>query len=98
MKISLKCDTQGCHRRKKVSLEEIAVIKAEGAQAGQRVGLICPACVKTAFDSPDQYELDIPLGELAVEAVRETPRWRICFMAEGVKAGTKKVSSPLASG
>ena len=98
MKHSVKCDTQGCHRRKKVSFDEMAVLRAEGAKAGQRAGLICPACVKKAFEHPDQYDLDIPLGELVVEAAKETPRWRICFTPEGIQTGVRKISNPPASG
>ena len=35
------------------------------------------------LQNPDQYDLDMPLGELVVGAARETPRWRICFTPEG---------------
>ena len=83
MKLSVKCDTRGCHRRKKVSLQELAFLRSEGEREGVRAGLICPACVRRALDDPDEYDLDIPLGELVVEAARETPRWRICFTPEG---------------
>ena len=82
MKFSIKYTTPGCHRRKKASLEEIQVLRSETEQAGQRAGLICPACVKRAFENPDEYDLDIPLGELVVEAAKEIPRWRICFTPE----------------
>ena len=79
---SVKCSTVGCHRHKRVSLEELQFLRAETEKAGQRAGLICPVCVKRAFDNPDAYELDIPLGELLVEAAKETPRWRISFAPE----------------
>ena len=45
--------------------------------------MICPVCVKRAFDNPEEYDIDIPLGELVVEAARETPRWRIMFTPGG---------------
>ena len=61
VKHSVKCDTQGCHRRKRVSLEELSL---------------------RVFDNPEEYDLDITLGELVVEAARETPRWRLCFGPE----------------
>ena len=32
--------------------------------------------------NPEEYDMDIPLGEPVVEATRETPRWRICFNPE----------------
>ena len=82
MKFSIKCTTPGCHRRKKVSLKKIQVLRSETEQAGQRAGLICPACIKRAFENPDEYDLDIPFGELVVEAAKEIPRWRICFTPE----------------
>ena len=74
MRIPIKCSTPVCHRRKKISLEELQFLRSESEKAGQRAGLICPACVKRAFDNPDAYDLDIPLAELLVEAAKETPR------------------------
>ena len=79
MKIPVKCSTAGCHRRKKVSPEELRFLRREGERAGQRAGLICPVCVKRATNNPDEYDLDIPLAVLLVESARETPRWRIFF-------------------
>ena len=57
-----------------VSLEEMQLLRSETEKVGQRAGLNCPACVKRAFDYPDEYELDIPLAELLAEAARETPQ------------------------
>lgn len=85
MKFSAKCATPGCHRHKKVSIVELQVLRSETEKADQRAGLICPACVRRAFENPDEYDLDIPLGELVVEAAKETPRWRICFTPERIK-------------
>ena len=85
MKHPVKCDTLGCHRRKRVSLEELNFLREESRKSRQRAGLICPACVKRAFDNPEEYDIDIPLGELVVEAAKETPRWRICFTPEGLR-------------
>ena len=82
VKHSVKCDSQGCHRRKRVSVEELSLLREESRRSGRRAGLICPACVKRAFDNPEEYDLDITLGELVVEAARETPRWRLCFGPE----------------
>ena len=79
MKLSVKCGTRGCHRRKKVTVHEVAFLRSESKREGMQAGLICPACVRRALDNPDEYDLDIPLGELVVEAARETPRWRIYF-------------------
>ena len=77
VKIPVKCSTAGCHRRKKVSTEERRVLRQEGERAGQRAGLVCPACVRRALNNPGEYDLDIPLGELLVESARETPRWSL---------------------
>ena len=85
MKIPVRCSTKGCHRRKKVSPGELLFLRQEGERAGQHCGLVCPACVRRAFDNPDEYDLDIPLGELLVESVKKTPRWRICFTPEGLR-------------
>ena len=59
------------------------MVRTERDEAGRRAGLICPGCVKKAFEDPDGYDLDIPLGELLVEAAKETPRWRIRFTPVG---------------
>ena len=69
MKTQVKCSTSGCYRRERV---------------GQRAGLICPACVKKAFDNPEKYDLDIPSVDLLVEAAKKTPRWRISFTPNGM--------------
>ena len=64
---------------------DLQVLLDESEKVGQRAGLICPACVKKAIENPDEYDLDIPLGELVVEAAKETPRWRICFNPKELK-------------
>ena len=84
MKTPVKCSTSGCYRRKKVTIEELQFLRQESERASQRAGLICPACVKKAFDNPDEYDLDIPLVELLVEAAKKTPRWRISFTQNGM--------------
>ena len=60
VKLQIKCATAGCHRRKKVSFEERQRLREEGEKTGQQTGLICPSCVKQAFEDPDEYDLDIP--------------------------------------
>ena len=47
--------------------------------------MVCPVCVRRAFDNPDEYDLDIPLCELLVESAKKTPRWRTCFTPEGLR-------------
>ena len=84
MKTQVKCSTSGCYRRKRVTIEEVQFLRQESEGAGQRAGLICPACVKKAFDNPDMCDLDIPLVELLVEAAKKTHRWRISFTPNGM--------------
>ena len=84
MKIQIKCATAGCHRRKRISLEERQMLRDESEKAGRRAGLICPACVKSAFESLDEFDWDISLGELVVEAAKQTPRWRMTFSPAGL--------------
>ncbi len=80
MKTQVKCSTSGCYRRKRVTIEEVQFLRQESEGAGQRAGLICPACVKKAFDNPGMCDLDIPL----VEAAKKTHRWRISFTPNGM--------------
>ena len=61
---------------------DLQVLRDESEKAGQRAGLICPACGKKAFENPDEYDLDISLRELVVEAAKVTPPWRITFMPD----------------
>ena len=84
MRIVVKCCTPGCHRRKNISQNEREILRRESEHTGQRAGLICPVCVKRAFDNPDEYDLDIPLGELVVEDAKATLQWRLCFTPEGL--------------
>ena len=42
-------------------------------------GIVCPADVKAAFNLEfDDIDIDVPLGELLVEASKDTPRCRGC--------------------
>ena len=78
--IQVNCPTLGCHQRKKVSPEELQMLRTESERSGPRADLIRPACVKRAFDDPDDYDLDIPVGELVVEAAKENPRCRLLLV------------------
>ncbi len=85
VKLQIKCATAGCHRRRKVSIEERQRLREEGEKTGQQTACSAPSCVKKAFENPDEHDLDIPLGELVVEAVKESPRWRMTTSPEGFK-------------
>ena len=51
---------------------------ANGAEQNATAGLVCPAHVKAAFNYEfDDIDIDVPLGELLVEASKDTPRWRV---------------------
>ena len=38
------------------------MLRDESEKAGRRTGLICPTCVKSAFESPDEFDWDISLA------------------------------------
>ena len=49
-----------------------------GCEHQATAGLVCPAHVKTAFNFEfDDIDIDVPLGELLVEASKDIPRWRV---------------------
>ena len=51
-------------------------------------GLVCPAHVKTGFNFEfDDIDIDVPLGELLVEASKDTPRWRVMLTPLSGAAG-----------
>ena len=58
------------------------------------MGLVCPAHVKAAFNFEfDDIDVDVPLGELLVEASRETPRWRVMLIPLPGVAGEPDIQS-----
>ena len=49
-----------------------------GREHNATAGLVCPAHVKAAFNFEfDDIDIDVPMGELLVEASKEAPRWRV---------------------
>ena len=50
-----------------VPLEELQLLRSEAEKVGQPPGLSCPTRVKRASTNPDEYDLGMALGELAVE-------------------------------
>ena len=49
-----------------------------GRENNATAGIVCPADVKAAFNFEfDDIDIDVPLGELLVEASKDTPRWRV---------------------
>ena len=49
-----------------------------GRENNATAGVVCPADVQAAFNFEfDDIDVDVPLGELLVEASKETPRWRV---------------------
>ena len=77
-KIPVKCAIAGCHRRIKMTLAEREELRQEGRENNATASLVCPAHVKAAFNFEfDDIDIDVPLGELLVEASKETPRWRV---------------------
>ena len=77
-KVPVKCAIPGCHRRIKMTLAEREGLRQEGRENNATAGLVCPAHVKAAFNFEfDDIDVDVPLGELLVEASKENPRWRV---------------------
>ena len=77
-KVSVKCAITGCYRRLKMTLAEREKLRRVGRENNATAGLVCPAHVRAAFNYEfDDIDIDVPLGELLVEASKETPRWRV---------------------
>ena len=77
-KVPVKCAIAGCYRRLRMTLAEREELRRVGRENNATAGLVCPAHVKAAFNFEfDEIDIDVPLGELLVEASKETPRWRV---------------------
>ena len=77
-KVPAKCAIAGCHRRLKMTLGEREELRRVGWENNATAGLVCPAHVRAAFNFEfDEIDIDVPLGELLVEASKENPRWRV---------------------
>ena len=77
-KISVKCAIAGCYYQRKMTLAEREELRLVGRENNATAGLVCPAHVKAAFNFElDDIDVDVPMGELLVEAFKETPRWRV---------------------
>ena len=77
-KVQVKCAIASCHRRLKITLVHLEELRRVGRENNATAGLVCPAHVKAAFNFEfDDIDVDVPLGELLVEASRDTPRWRV---------------------
>ena len=61
-----------------MTLVERQELRREGRENNATAGIVGPAHVKAAFNFEfDDIDIDVPLGELLVEAAKETPRWRV---------------------
>ena len=77
-KVQIKCAIPGCHRRLRMTLAEREKLRRVGRENNATAGVVCPADVKAAFNFEfDDIDIDVPLGELLVEASKDTPRWRV---------------------
>ena len=77
-KVQVKCAIGGCHRQLRMTLAQREELRRVGRENNATAGLVCPAHVKAAFNFEfDDIDVDVPLGELLVEASRDTPRWRV---------------------
>ena len=77
-KVSHKCAIAGCHYQQKMTLAERDELRRVGRENHATGGLVCSAHVRAAFNFEfDDIDIDVPLGELLVEASKETPHWRV---------------------
>ena len=93
-KVPVKCVIAGCHRRIKMTLAEREELRRVGRENNATAGLVCPAHVKAAFNFEfDDIDVDVPLGELLVEASKENPRWRVMLTPLPGAAGEADIQS-----
>ena len=98
-KVSVKCAIAGCHYQRKMTLAEREELRRVGRENNATAGLVCPAHVKAAFNFEfDDIDIDVPLEELVVEAVRDTPRWRVMLTPLPGTAGEPDSQSTPGSG
>ena len=77
-KFQVKCAIAGCYRRLKMTLAQREELRRMGRENNATAGVVCPAHVKAAFNFEfDDIDVDVPLGELPVEASKDTPPWRV---------------------
>ena len=62
----------------KCAIAEREKLRRVGREHHATAGLVCPAHVRAAFNFEfDDIDIDVPLGELLVEASKDTLRWRV---------------------
>ena len=95
-KVPVKCAIAGCHRRIKMTLAEREELRRVGRENNATAGVVCPVDVKAAFNFEfDDIDIDVPLGELLVEASKETPQWRVMLtLLPGAAGGPDSQSTP----
>ena len=95
-KVQVKCAIDGCYRRLKMTLAECRELRRVGRENNATAGVVCPAHMKAAFSFEfDDIDVDVPLGELLVEASKDTPRWRVMLTPlPGAAAETDSQSTP----
>ena len=87
-KVQIKCAIAGCYRRLKMTLAHREELRRVGRENHATAGLVCSAHVKAAFNFEfDDIDIDVPLGELLVEASKDTPRWRVMLTPLSGTAG-----------
>ena len=73
-KVQVKCAIAGRNRRLRMTLAQREELRRVGRENNATVGLVCPVHVKAAFNFEfDDIDVDVPLGELLVEASKDTP-------------------------
>ncbi len=61
-----------------MTIAEREELRRLGREHNATAGIVCPVHVKAAFNFEfDDIDVDVPLGELLVEASKDSPRWRV---------------------
>ena len=79
-----------------MTLAEREELRRVGRENNATAGVVCPADMGVAFNFEfDDIDIDVPLGELLVEASKDPPRWRVMLTPlPGASGETDSQSMP----
>ena len=82
-----------------MTLAEREELRRVGRENNATAGVVCPVDVKAAFNFEfDDIDIDVPLGELLVEASKDAPRWRVMLTPLPGASGEPDSKSTLGRG
>ena len=77
-RVQVRTAIAGCHYQRKMTLAERGELRRVGCENNATADVVCPAHVRAAVNFEfDDIDIDVPLGEILVEASKENPRWRV---------------------